>query len=43
MSNGVVSPHVFAPRVVPALGVFLLWYNPLKAAVDAGRDAIARA
>jgi hypothetical protein len=43
VSDGGVSPHVFDHRVVPALGVVLHWYNPLGSAVDAGRDATARA
>ena len=43
MSDGGVSPHMFDHRVVPALGVFLHWYNPLGAAVDAGCVVTARA
>jgi hypothetical protein len=42
LSDGVVAPHVFAQRVVPAFGVVLHWGNPVESAVDAGRDAAAR-
>ena len=43
VSDSGVSPHVFDQRVVPALGGVLHWYNPLEAAVDAGRVVTARA
>ncbi len=43
VSDGVVAPPVCAHLVVPALGVVLLWCNPLGSAVDAGLDAAARA
>ena len=42
-SDWVVSPHMCDHRVVPALGVVLDRCNPSGSAVDAGRDAAARA
>jgi len=42
-SDGVVSPHVFDPMVVPTRGVVLDRCNPAGSAVDAGLDAAARA
>ena len=43
VSDGVVSPHVFDPMVVPDRGVVLTRCNPPGSAVDAGLDAAARA
>ena len=42
-SAWVGSHHVFAPRVVPALGVMCERGNPSGSAVDACLDAAARA
>jgi len=42
LSDGVVSPHVFDPMVVPDRGVVLARCNPPESAVDAGLDAAVR-
>src|SRR5712691_12803093 len=43
VSDGVVAPHVGDHMVVPDRGVVRARCNPPGAAVDAGRDAAARA
>jgi len=43
VSDGVVSPHVFDPMVVPDRDVVLARCNPPGSAADAGLDAAARA
>jgi hypothetical protein len=43
VSDGVVSPHVFDPMVVPDRGVVRARCNPPGSAVDADLDAATRA